>query len=411
MLTYKDLQDEVKRRGTRDQGGTTFDTAVKNIINTSLFRIARDAYWKPLRRQDSFDTVSEYSTGTGAASVTNASASVSVTGATLETDLVNIGRYVQLGGSTKLYQIETITSETDFTVNSLYDGTTSAVQSYKVFGQHEYNAPVQCGKVALVWHEEDGFANVLDYVPRSEFLTSGVIIPVGATSTHYTMWGESMAIQQPNQGKTLQVKSSASGDTSFGITVFGTVGGYPDFETITTNSSNGTTVSAGSKVFTFVERVVKAATTTGRITVEDTDINRDIAIIPVGDTTAGLLLKKMQLWPCPDSVHPVQIMHYKDPYRLVADGDVHELGHNFDEAIILLSVAKIKAEAHQKEAVNFFNMYLDEVRSLKKDNADKLDWIPTLRRQRDNPRASRSFLHRNLSYLQVGALYGTSSRR
>jgi hypothetical protein len=35
MMLFLDLINEVKRRATRDQSGTTFVTAVKNIINTS----------------------------------------------------------------------------------------------------------------------------------------------------------------------------------------------------------------------------------------------------------------------------------------------------------------------------------------------------------------------------------------
>ncbi len=408
MFTFKDLQDEIKRRATRDQSGTQFDTAVKNLINTTLFRISREAYWRALRRQSSFDTVSEYTEGTGAVTVSDGSASVSVTGATLETDLVNVGRYVQLGGSTKLYQIETITDETDFTVNVAYDGDDATDQEYKIYGQHEYNAPIQSGRIALIWHEEEGYAQILDYLPRSEFLSTGIVVPEGATPTHYTMWGESMAIQQPNQGKTLEVLSSSASDTSIAITIFGIVSGFPDFETITVT---GTSAVSGSKVFTSVERIVKASTSVGRITVRDSDINRTIATIPANDTTAGLLYKKLQLWPCPDSVFPINSMYYKDPYRLVNDNDVHELGHNFDEAIILMCVAKIKYESNQKEGDRFVQMYADEIKSLKKDNADKLDWIPTLRRQRENPRASRTFLHRHLSFLQVGPYFGPATRR
>ena len=34
MMTFKDLQDEVKRRATMNEGGTQFNTAIKNIINS-----------------------------------------------------------------------------------------------------------------------------------------------------------------------------------------------------------------------------------------------------------------------------------------------------------------------------------------------------------------------------------------
>ena len=69
LYTFKDLQDEVKRRATRDQSGTTFDVAIKNIINTSLFRIGREALWRSLRRKGIVTTVTSYTTGSGAVSV------------------------------------------------------------------------------------------------------------------------------------------------------------------------------------------------------------------------------------------------------------------------------------------------------------------------------------------------------
>ena len=34
MFLFKDIQDEIKRRATRDQGGTQFDTGIKNVANS-----------------------------------------------------------------------------------------------------------------------------------------------------------------------------------------------------------------------------------------------------------------------------------------------------------------------------------------------------------------------------------------
>ena len=59
-MLYVDLQNEVKRRATRDQGGTQFNTPVKNVLNFALFRIARDSLWRPLRRKTIFSTVTSY---------------------------------------------------------------------------------------------------------------------------------------------------------------------------------------------------------------------------------------------------------------------------------------------------------------------------------------------------------------
>jgi len=219
-----------------------------------------------------------------------------------------------------------------------------------------------------------------------------------------------MVISQLKEASVLSVSSSATGDTNIVITVFGQVAGFPDFETITTNGSNGTTAVAGSKSFQTVERVSKSATSTGRITVTGNTGNTTVATMPVGDTTAGVVYKKIQLYPLPDSVFEMQIQYYKDPYRLVNDNDVHELGQEFDEAIILLATSKIKGESEIKFGTEtFYSMWQDEMKSLKKTNVDKIDWFPTLRRARGSRGGGR--VHPYLSYSQAGAYYGYKTYR
>ena len=74
------------------------------------------------------------------------------------------------------------------------------------------------------------------------------------------------------------------------------------------------------------------------------------------------------------------MLSYKDPARLVNDGDMHELGHQFDEAIILLSTAKLNYEQSQKEGDRFQALYTDEVKNLRKHNIDVIaNWLPNLR--------------------------------
>jgi hypothetical protein len=65
----------------------------------------------------------------------------------------------------------------------------------------------------------------------------------------------------------MTISSSVSTDTNIAVTVFGNVNGFPDYEIITTNASNGTTAVSGAKSFSFIERIVKNQTTTGTITV------------------------------------------------------------------------------------------------------------------------------------------------
>ena len=409
-LLFSDLVTAVKSRGIRNQSGTEFDTEIKATINLSLFRIARDANWTILRRTGTFDTKAEYTTGTGAVTVTNASKNVTVTGATFITDGIEVGRRIQLGGSSKRFNVATITGETTLTVDLAYDGTTSSTQSYKIYGLDEYTLPPQVGKVAFLWHEYFGYPLVLNYNPSFEFISMGTNLTNETTPTDYYAWAEDMVLRQPNSASVVTISSSASGDTSKEVTVFGTVSSYPDYETIATNGSNGTTAVSGSKSFSKIERVVKDATTTGRITCTTNSTNVTVAVLPVGDTTAGICYKKVRLWPCPDNVFPINVWYYKMPYRLVNDDDAHELGQEFDEALILLTTAKLRYQNSQKEGDRFLSLYTDELKSLRKTNADKLDFLNTLKRPEDTRRYSGS-IHPYLSYQQLGGYYGRMSRR
>ena len=132
MFLFKDLQDEVKRRATRDQGGTQFDTGIKNTINSSLFRVARERPWRVLRRKTTFSTITSYTTGSPNAILTNNSATVTVTGATFLTDNVAIGRKVKFSGSGTFYYITQFPSETTMTLDQPFIGTSSSNNTYEI---------------------------------------------------------------------------------------------------------------------------------------------------------------------------------------------------------------------------------------------------------------------------------------
>ena len=320
MLNFSDLKTEVKRRSTRDQSGTTFDDAIAYAINSSLFRTSRESPWRVMRRKTTFDTVSSYTTGSGGCIVVSNSNVVTVTSAALLTDTIEIGRYAKMSGSSKYYVVETINSNTIFTINQNFGGTSSSTNTYEVLPQGEYSLPIQAGHRMFMWHEDYGYPFKLSYITDQDFFGRGLHIYEKNTPTHYRMWGEDMVRSQLKSSSNLAVASSASGDTAKSITVFGTVNGYPDYEVITTNGSNGTTVVSSTNAFTSVERVAKAASTTGRITVwgdSVTTTNTVLAVLPVGDTTAGILYKKIYLYPLPTRVFPVNVHYYKDPFRLV----------------------------------------------------------------------------------------------
>lgn len=147
----------------------------------------------------------------------------------------------------------------------------------------------------------------------------------------------------------------------------------------------------------------------GRITVTSSRGSYTIAVLPAGDTTANIKYSKVQVHPLPNRDFPINVYYYKDPYRLVNDDDVHELGQNFDESIILLSVAKLKYQDSQAEGDRWYNLYEDEVRNLKKTNIDKIDWLKALKRP--NQGRTDPYVTKNLLFRQVGGYYGPSSRR
>ena len=413
MFTFADLQAEVKRRSTRDQGGTQFDTATKNIINTSLFRVGRECPWRVLRRKSYITTETSYSTGTGAVSVTASSASFSVTGATFITDNIQIGRRIKFGTDSGYYTIRTITSETAGTIDRLYGGTTSTTTSYEILPTEEYNLPIQFNpQRGFLWHQAYGYPVQLEYVTEQDFRSYNVNDTQEGKPIVYRMWGQDMVITQPVQASVMRVTSSSASDIAIAITVFGIVSGYPDYEIITTNSSDGTTAVSGSKSFTSIERVSKGASTVGRITVDANSAADIVAVMSVGDTTAGILYSKVQLWPLPDGVYPINAYDYKDPWRLVNDNDVHELGQEFDEAIILLSVAKVKYETSMNDdGDKFFGLYQDELKTLRRTNMDKVDWLPSLKRPQNSRQSNwRMSNGRGILYGQLGPQYGPQWR-
>lgn len=403
-MTFLEIQNEVARRATRDQGGSQFTTAIKTLINTSLLRISREAPFRPMRRKATLLTVPDYTTGTGAVTVTNGSKNVTVTGATFLTDGVQIGRRVKFTTSGTYYQIDQIPSETQLVLNLPYSGTSTSSAGYDILGQETYNLPIQAGHRMFMWHEAYGFPLRLKYATDFDFYKSFTYIYIKYIPNMYRMWGEDMVIEQLRSPSVITMSSSSALDSSaIQVVVFGIVGGYPDSEVVTLN---GTTPVVTTKTFDSIERVAKNASTSGLITLTANSGDTTVAVIPIGNQTSGIQYKKIQLWPLPTTAFPITIQYYKDPYKLVNDYDVHELGGEFDEAVILLSVAKLRADTNQGENVNIFQYYQDEINNLKKTNVDKIDWLPTLERPFQT---GQQFLQRGFSYLQAGPWFGPVS--
>lgn len=382
-FTFSDIQTEILRRGTRDQSGSQYTVAAKNITNTSLWTVGRYARWKQLRREITFNTVAPYQDTTQEANVINGSTSVTLPNANLYTNDVAIGRYITLPGSAKYFRIAQVNSATTLTLDQAFDGVTgNNLTSYGILPQEYYTLPAQIGHSAFFWHRAYGYPLMLTYVPSQDFYMSGVLDVLVNVPLGYRMWGCDASLEQPKQPGVLTVSSSSTSDTAISITWFGTVNNYPDYETVTIT---GTTPISGSKLFSRVDRVTINAVNIGLITVTADSTNTIVNVIPTGGYTTGLNYTKVQLYPLPYLAFPINCLYYKQPMKLVNGGDIHELGEEFDEAIILLGTAKMKAEQNLlQDSQNFMMMFKDEINTLRRTNVDKIDWYPKLQAPKGN---------------------------
>jgi len=408
MFTYKDIQDEIKRRALRNQSGTEYDEEIKNIANTSLLRIAREAKWRQLRRKTHFDTITSYTSGTGYMTVTQSSSTftLSTTAGSFWTDKIEIGRKINFGTSSWDYTIRTFSTATSGTIDILYRGTTSTATTYEIYPQEQYNLPVQVDHRCILWHEDYGYPFRMYYIPDQTFIDAGVNLVEKNVPTNYRMWGENTAMAQPTTASPLVVTLTSTTDAAVEVTIAGKVAGYPHYEKL--KVSTGTTSNTAYE-FDSVERVSKDSNTAATITITDSRSGYTVAVLPAGDTTESIKYSKVQVYPLPNRVFPIHVFYYKDPYKMVNDDDIHELGHKFNEAIVLLSVAKIKYQDSQSEGDKWLDMYNDEIKSLKKTNVDKIDWLPIL--ERPNQGRTDPFVTKSMQYKQAGAYFGPSTRR
>lgn len=404
---FSDMQTDVKARATLSESSNDYDTQVKNAINTSLTRVARAALWKQLRRRYEFDTVEEYTTGSGAVAATEDSASVTVTGATFITDGVVPGRYITIESGGTPYIVDTITGETTLTLNKAYSDSTTTTGTYQIYGQGDYVCPINTKRIAFLWHEAYGYPYVMHYASDFDYYGSGNSQLDNNIPVVWKLWEFTSALAQPLEASALALTSSSSSDQNISVTVYGTVSGYPDQETIITNSSNGTTSVSGSKQFTYITRVVKNASTVGRLTLTANSTNVTVAVLPVGDTLGSVLWPKIGIHPFPDRVFPINVMYYEDVTRMVNDGDIHILGSDFDECIMLGAIVRLNYGQSKKSGDDALKLYLDELRSLKSVNADTVTTLMrTMKPANIGAFGRGNRPHTYLNYTQLGGYYG-----
>lgn len=148
-------------------------------------------------------------------------------------------------------------------------------------------------------------------------------------------------------------------------------------------SMTGKFTMTGSSTPLASGNLTKVSSTTGDTTIAFSSYSQQqvtVGVLPIGITTTGPMYQKIQVYPLPNWIFPIYVYYYKLPYQLINPNDVPEIGEDFTQAIILLAVARLKAEQNQaQDSANFMQLYQQEINSLKKSNIDKIDWKMVLK--------------------------------
>ncbi len=373
-MKFSDLITEVRRRTLTDSGGATFETQAKRWLNLAQQHIRGEALWKILRLKRTFSTVGNYTTGTIDA-ITNGATTVNGTDTLWVTGGIIPGRRIKINDDTQSRVIATVTAEGTLTLESGYGGTTSSTGSltYTILGEEEYRLPFDWGDIGIFWHEGFGYPFEMAPITDREFYDSVFSLDFSTRPEVYRLWGEDGVEAQPTSASVLTVSSSSAADTSQTVRIEGLVSSLPDFEDFTLN---GTSDVVGSKSFSRVDRVVKSASTTGRIIVTSNSANITIVTLPAGDILRTMSFYRIQLWPIPDDVYVINVQTYDRLKDLVDDNDVSALGQEFDEALILWSTyIGRKYDQDIPAATQVRQDYFGEIRRLKAQNNRNADRI------------------------------------
>jgi hypothetical protein len=374
MMNLSDIRQEVERRANIENSQTAMDTPVERIINTSILRISKEVTFRTQKRSADIQLKTTYSTGSGACEATNGSTAVTITGATLLSDGVEVGRRIKIEGSGRYYKIAQITGETTLVLDQEFNGTTSSTLTYAILPQSVYRLPYGCDGRFFLFHTIDGWKQPLRYLSSEEFEMSKTIDNSTGTPDRYTLVSKDMSMSKLKSPSVVTVASSSASDTGRIITVRGIVAGYPDYEEITLNGSDATVSVSGSKSFSEIFSIAKNTSSSGRITLTANSGNTTVAVIPVGSNGVSLSYQTIELFPLPSQSGTLSITYWKKPEYIFSDYDYHELGEEADEAIINLSVARIRQERNESSsAAAYWQLYRNELLLLRKTNLEKSD--------------------------------------
>lgn len=143
--------------------------------------------------------------------------------------------------------------------------------------------------------------------------------------------------------RVLTISSSSSSDTSINVRIYGTVNDLPAYETITTDASDGTVSSSGSKAFSEVFSIVKLSTSVGEITVSS--VPTELVVIPAEKLALEQRFSYIKLYPILDQDMTIYFLKKRKQYVISSRNDFSILSNTHDNAILKLAEYNIYKNA------------------------------------------------------------------
>jgi hypothetical protein len=216
-----------------------------------------------------------------------------------------------------------------------------------VSGTDSYTLPIDTHKVFVMWHEIDDARQSIPFITPKKWYQSYLSRTDTDTRPRFALISEETPVlTQPSSASVITVVSSVATDTTIKVYVSGLVSGYPDSETISLNTSDSTTSSAGAKSFTRLDRISLSGAPTGRVTLTSNSGVVTNFVLPAGSGNNVYLLKRVKFWPIPSAANTIYYTALIRQYYMTDDNDTPVLqSPEHDEAILQLAEANYRRDA------------------------------------------------------------------
>lgn len=289
-MRYKDIYDDVNSVAAL---GTSQLAVIKRAVRHCLERYAAAYPWPNYREVGTLQTVASYATGT----VTATNASATITGSSTVFASTMTGRKFRVGTERAWYDILTVDSATQITLNQQYQGTTQSGATYTIF-QDEYRLASDVHQLLNVRQTQFGLLMVgLNYHDLDTLVPS----PVSLSEPFY--WAH--VGRRDDRYTTGTVTGSAAG-----VTITGASTAWTSVLGLTKGSRIA--VVSNSEVYT-----VKSIDSATQVTVYEPIVTAFSA----GTYVIYLNNIRLQLTDIPSSMRNLYYRYTRNPYPLVNDYD------------------------------------------------------------------------------------------